>query len=736
MLLKGCTLSLGAQPGVAEAHKARSENVPGMNGKARQFETPQMTNPAPYFEHFEHMIFTQAPIGVLIAAMDGRLLDVNPAFCKLTGYSRDELLQFTPDDLTHPDDRAADQSLANKVIEGQQSTTWSVKRYRHKNGRVIWVHVTRSFISDSAGTSQFGLAFVEDITERLHAIEALQRSEATFSAAFNNGPIILSITRMADGRIIEVNERFLTATGYTRDEVIGHTPLGLGLWVNPQQRFDGLQNLHQGQAVREGEADFRMKDGSIRTCLLFATILEVDGDRSVLTALTDITERRQVELERARLVEENVRLYTEERRARALAEDIQRRSVFLAETSQLLTDSLDYDVKLARITRLVIPFLADYSLLYDITAAGEFHQVAIAHVDPTKEPLLQELGERYHLELTNPNSVVAKVIRTGTPVLAPESSASTAQAITTDPRLLEIYAVLNPASYLVVPLLVAGNVTGVLFLVTAESGRRYDKHDLALAQEVAQRAAIALDNARLYREAHEAIQVRDAFFSIASHELKTPLTALLGQAQLLQRRMEREPLSDERQRRSAQTIATQAARLNELITELLDVARIERGQFELTRAPLDLAALVREVADEMLLLDGKHQMRYIIPDLPLMVYGDTARLEQVLQNLIQNALKYSPADSEVIIRAQQVDATVQLAVRDHGIGIPALALPQLFDRFYRAANTTTVGISGMGVGLYIVKEIVTLHDGTVVVESTEGIGSTFTVTLPALDASA
>jgi PAS domain S-box-containing protein len=682
--------------------------------------------------NFEHLLFMQAPIGVLISNMQGQLLYVNPAFCRLTGYRREELLDLKAADLTHPDDRTADQRIVARILAGHKQTAQNIKRYRHKDGHEIWVQITRSLIRDHTGIHQFGLAFIEDISERIRAIEALQRSEAMFSAAFNNGPIILAITRLSDGRIIEVNERFLAITGYSREEVIERTPLELALWVDPQQRFEGLRHLHQGQTVRESEADFRMKDGSIRTCLLFATMLELHGEKSVLTALTDITERRRAELERAQLVEENVRLYTEERQARAIAEDIQRRSMFLAEASQLLTDSLDYDVKLARITRLVVPFLADYSLLYAVTPEGRYRQVAIAHIDATKEPLLQELGERYDLDMTNPHSILAQVIRTGTPALGPELSPRTARAITHEPRLLEIYAILNPTAYLVVPLIVAGKVTGALSLVTAESGRHYDERDLALAQEIAQRAAIALDNARLYREAQKAISIRDEFFSIASHELKTPLTALLGQAQLLQRRFTRDPLTDERHHRSVQTIATQAARLDGLITELLDVARIERGQFELVRTPVDLAALVREVAHEMEMIDGQHTVRCTVPELPLMVLGDAARLEQVVQNLIQNALKYSPAGSEVVIRAQQVETTVQVVVRDAGIGIPATALPLLFDRFYRVQNSATAGISGMGVGLYIVKEIVALHEGTVVVDSAEGAGSTFTVTLPAL----
>lgn len=433
---------------------------------------------------------------------------------------------------------------------------------------------------------------------------------------------------------------------------------------------------------------------------------------------------------------DRAQLYEAEHRARAIAEETQRRSAFLAEASRLLADALDYEVRLARLTRLVVPFLADYSLLYALTPAGDYRQVAFAHIDPAKAAMLAELGELYRVEVTSEVSPIARAIRTRAPVLTTRTTRAAARAISADQRLLAIYGAMGPSSSIVVPLVVAGTVAGALLLAVAESGRRYDRRDLALAQEVAERAAIALDNARLYEEARAAVKARDAFFSVATHELKTPLTALLGQAQLLRRRYEREQAPDERQRRAAETIIAQAARLDALIGELLDVARIERGQFGLERAPLDLARLVRGVVEGTLPLYDRHEVRVTLPDGPLLVLGDGARLEQVVQNLLQNALKYSPAGSEILVRVCAADGAAQVAVRDQGIGIPAQALPRLFERFYRAANAETASVGGMGVGLYVVKEIVTLHGGTIAVESSEGAGSTFTVTLPALPAPA
>lgn len=503
------------------------------------------------WEQHNQSLFAQAPIGVLIADLGGRLLDANPAFCRFTGYTREELLSLSPGDLTHPDDLDAEQALAASVIEGQQPAAASVKRYRRKDGRVIWVQITRSLVRDSAGLAQFGLAFVEDITGRIEAAEALRRSEATFAAAFNDGPVILSITRLADGRIVEVNERFLTATGYTREEVIGRTPPELGLWVRPQLRDEGLLHLRQGHPLREGEADFRMKDGSVRTCLLFATLLDVNGERSVLTALTDITERRRAEAERARLAEENARLYADEQQARA--------------------------------------------------------------------------------------------------------------------------------------------------------------------------------------EAEAAVRLRDEFLSVASHELKTPLTALLGNAQILQRRAEREVPLGERDRRALDTIVEQIQRLNRMIAELLDVTQIAARRITLDRRPIDLGELARQVVEELRPALAQHRLTLALPQAPATLVGDELRLAQVITNLVQNACKYSPPGSEVTIRVQGDADRLMLAVDDQGVGIAKADQPRLFERYYRAPNVGRTNVAGMGLGLYVVKEIVELHGGTAEVASEEGRGSTFTVILPRVE---
>ena len=231
----------------------------------------------------------------------------------------------------------------------------------------------------------------------------------------------------------------------------------------------------------------------------------------------------------------------------------------------------------------------------------------------------------------------------------------------------------------------------------------------------------------------EALAMRDQFLSVISHELKTPITTILGQAQLLARRLTRGHEFGERENRSLSIIADQAKRLAGMIDFLLDVGRLHSGQFTVRLEPLDLEALLRHLLEAMRGPLEQHQIVLACPPPPLMVRGDVERLEQVFQNLLQNAIKYSPAGGRVTVEVTQEETQICVAITDEGIGIPAAEQARLFERFYRAHNAKTQQIKGTGIGLYVVSELVNLHGGSITVVSTEGQGSTFTVCLPRND---
>jgi PAS domain S-box-containing protein len=260
---------------------------------------------------------------------------------------------------------------------------------------------------------------------------------------------------------------------------------------------------------------------------------------------------------------------------------------------------------------------------------------------------------------------------------------------------------------------------------------------LSIIRDITERKHLEAERDELLKREHaarmdaeNALRIRDQFLAVATHELKNPLTALQGYIEMLQRRATREQTLNERDQRTLQIIATQAKRFHGLIDSLLDIARIQVGGLSIERKPLELCGLVGTLVEEIQPSLEAHTIQLECDAEALIIEGDTPRLEQVVQNLLQNAVKYSPSGGVVRVRVYRQLDRAYLAVSDEGIGIPEAAQASLFQQFYRATNVEAQQIQGMGIGLYVVKEIVALHDGEITVESREGEGSTFTVSLP------
>jgi signal transduction histidine kinase len=251
------------------------------------------------------------------------------------------------------------------------------------------------------------------------------------------------------------------------------------------------------------------------------------------------------------------------------------------------------------------------------------------------------------------------------------------------------------------------------------------------AQRQLREQELQLVREQVSREQAEAnVRLRDAFLSATAHELRTPVTSVLGYAELLQRRFEREELTPERIQKPVRAIAEQVRRLDRLTTMLLDITRLEHGKLIFEHVPLDVRRSIELVVHELQLLTEHHRIVLDLPATPLMVEGNALRVEQVLYNLVHNAIKYSLTGGTVTVMARQDGQQVVISVTDEGVGIPPTDLPHVFERFYRAANVPQTNISGLGLGLYLVKEFVELHGGKVEVQSVLGQGTSFYVMLP------
>lgn len=420
---------------------------------------------------------------------------------------------------------------------------------------------------------------------------------------------------------------------------------------------------------------------------------------------------------------ENARLLAHEREARAAAEESERRSAFLAEAGALLSQSLGYEETMTRLARLCVQSMADWCAIH-VVEGRRIRRVVWAHRDPGRERLVGRLRDYQWDSLAPP----AQVLRSGKPILISEVPEEEVTRLSESDDRARIILALGTRSILCVPLIARGRPFAVLAMASGIPGR-FQRDDLSLATELAHRAEIAIDNARLFGEAQQSIRLRDEFLSVASHELRTPVTSL----QLAVESLERVQQSGAT-RLSPQLIALatrQSQRLAALVTQLLDVVRIQSGQFMLEDLQdYDLAADLRQVL-------ARHEVKIAQARASVNLHGeasivgrwDRTRMAQLVTNLLSNALIYG-AGRPIDIRLERAEpgSRVRLTVEDQGPGIDPERLPHVFERFERGSSTRHYG--GLGLGLFIARAIVRAHRGTITVSSELGRGASFTVDLP------
>ena len=402
---------------------------------------------------------------------------------------------------------------------------------------------------------------------------------------------------------------------------------------------------------------------------------------------------------------------------------------FLAEASKLLSASLDFKRTMRNVAKLAVPHVADWCAVDMLTGPATVELLAIAHVDPKKVRWARELRKRDPVDL-NRATGVAKVLQTGKAEFYPVITDEMLVAMARDERTLELARTLGLSSAMLVPLLVQGKPTGVITFIAAESGRRYTESDLRMAQELANRAALAIENSRLYGESQRAVALRDDFISVASHELRTPVTSLKVYTEVLQRQATKR--GDDAAIEHLRRMNGQIDKLSLLISDLLDVSRIETGKLALRPERVDLDAVAAEVVETIQSTADRHRI-VLSGSAPRPVRADRDRIGQVLDNLLTNAIKYSPGADEILVRLGGDEHAASVEVEDFGIGMDKEHLAHVFDRFYRVSGADGKSFPGLGIGLYISHEIVRRHGGTLRVKSTKGRGSIFRFTVPYAD---
>jgi signal transduction histidine kinase len=442
-------------------------------------------------------------------------------------------------------------------------------------------------------------------------------------------------------------------------------------------------------------------------------------------------------VERERAGRENEDLFIRERQARAQGESARERAAFLSNISRVLASSLDYERTLQNIARLAVPYAADGCIVDMVQPDGTLRRVAVAGLDRAAEELAYEMLRRYPPAPGGPHPMMV-VVRTGRSIVLPEISDELLVAAAHDAEHLRLARGLGLTSALIVPIQARGRMLGALSFVSGRSGRRYSAIDLDFAEDLAHRAALAADNARLYQDAERARadaeaanRAKDDFLATLSHELRTTLTSILGWTRLL--RTDR--LSPDSRERALESIERNAAWQVRLIEDLLDVSRIAAGKVDLRLAPVEVRGVLEAAADIVgpdAAAKGVRLDTALAADLGT-IRADAARIGQVVGNLLVNAVKFTPTGGRVDLRASREPGFVRIDVVDTGIGIAPELLPRVFDRFSQGGSELAGRPAGLGLGLAIVRDLVELHGGTVGVASEgHGRGSTFTVVLPAM----
>jgi PAS domain S-box-containing protein len=664
--------------------------------------------------------FEQAAIGIAHLTLDLDWISVNQRYCEITGYSRAEILALKVEELTHPDDAVASLEFIGRVRAGELPEYKMEKRYIRKNGAVIWVNLTVSSVRSATGDPLYLVGFVEDITQRRDAQAEASRHLSLLRATLEStadGILVVDL----DGKILSFNQKMADMWGIPPEIFAsGNDQLAiesaLDKLVYPEDFMAKVTELYHDPEQACYDV-LELMDG--RTFERYSQPQRID-DIPVgrVWSFRDVTTRLRAE--------EQERALTQEQAARAEAENSQKRASLLAEASRVLSTSFDYQTTLAALVRLAVPALADYCALDIVDADDNFQRIGEAHVDPAKSKMLREVATFPRSALTARHPLM-RVMATGAPVLETDITTTFIRASFAEVEQRRVVEALEPRSLICVPLVASGKPLGALTLVTSGSGRRYEIADLSLAADLARRAAIVVEHARLFHEAQQATRARDDVLAVVAHDLRNPLNTVTMAVSLM---LETTPLERVQERRQAEIVRRAADRMNRMIQDLLDVKRMESGRLTTDLKPEHPAVLVNDTIDMLRPLATGSTIRLdtaIDDDLPL-VLADAARIQQVLSNLVGNAVKFTPREGRITVSAESVETEVRFGVIDTGPGIPAEQLPHIFGRFWQAKTSDNRGI---GLGLAIAKGIVEAHSGRIWVESHVGLGSTFYFTLPA-----
>jgi PAS domain S-box-containing protein len=715
--------------------------------------------------HIDAETLDALPDAVIVAGRDGRIVHANASVATLLGCDPAALIGRSLHEIQPERMHAAhDEAFARWARGGRPRLIGRPIRVpaRRHDGREVDIEVNLSQLGE--GEDRLVLAVLRDLSERaelerqLTVLRHLRATTAASAQLWTRLDPVSVLDTLTSVLVDAFDSALARAWLYDRSDdsltLVASAGMSSATTTSRRARIDvGSYPYKVGRVARErralvqnglrGDPEFEQDWVEREGIEAVACLPLLVGDDlmgvmvhftrtpipdEVAEVLSNLTTLAAVALHDSRLVDE-------QRSALAEAGDVRQRLEVLASVSGVAAASLDPDVAVASVAEAVVPAFCDWCVIDLALDNGELRIVAAVHADPERQPLIADLRASYPPSAT-PSKLhpIHRVIRDGTSVVEVLTDADlSARAV--DERHLELLRGIGIASHVVAPLVARGEVIGAVSFVRGPQRPPFSSGDLLTGEDIARRAAIAIDNATLYRTARDAVAQRDEFMAIASHELRTPLAVVQGHWDLLRRTVRPDPHTGEptvtdveRLNRSLDRLGAGITSLRRLTDELLDVSRLRSNRLDIEREPVDIAALLRQAVEESASAD---RVDLALPKGELIGAWDRHRLRQVIDNLITNAAKYSPPETRIdIALKEEGDGSVLLVVHDRGIGIPVEDQESIFAPFHRASNVTGRHYPGLGLGLSVSREIVERLGGRIWVESAgDDAGSTFFVEL-------
>jgi PAS domain S-box-containing protein len=690
--------------------------------------------------------------------LNGVITSWNRAAERMFGYTAAEAIG-RPIRIIIPAERQSEEDeVLRRIRRGDSVDHFETIRVR-KDGSRIPISLTVSPIRDASGTVIGASKIARDISDRKRAEAALAQSEARQTdlhqrlvALVSASGSLLGSPKIEDvlPAILAIAGEVLLADGYavwrfgpvrkvwrvaassglsdaftsavvTTHEGRDASPVAFTEPIAAED-VQAVPLLAERRAAYEGEA--------IRSMLAVPLVLEGQATATLVFYFRRRHAFTPVEVESARALGNiagaalrTADLYTQQRIREQQAQ-------FLARSAAALASSLDFRDTFKTFVRLAVPDITDFCAVDVVTPNNAIERLAMAHDDPQRLKTAEAFHRRYPPNPDDPRGL-AEVLRSGKSLLVEELTDEMIVAGARDPEHLEAVRGLGITSFMMVPLRTGRGTSGVMTFAFAESRRRFTSTDLRFAETVADRAAAAIENAWAYDEVRRANQLKDEFLATLSHELRTPLNAMLGYTRMLRGAAVPEDGRDA----ALEVIERNGRLLAQMVDEVLDVSRIISGKLRLNVQRIDPTRLVDDALATVAPAAAAKgiELRSKTASTVTILHGDPDRLQQVLWNLLTNAVKFTPPGGRIEVSLGRSETDVELTVADTGRGIDSAFLPYIFERFRQGDSRFTREHGGLGLGLSIARHIVEMHGGTIHAESRgEGRGATFRVLLPAL----